>query len=461
MKKGKIGLGLVLLAVLALLAVPQEGLTLSPVHQKAVPPLAGPTILATKTDAPEPARVRPSPTATPPPPVSFFQKMMAPFVEMAWERRQKNPVFQQCADPELNGSDRLNIVVFVYVETFEPTAEKPNPPPAIIGSPRFYTWDLKNNTLTAVSLTHDIRCPECEEASAKTFGQNRRQTPLLRLDQAYLHRQVGNFALLQKTLACATGLWPDYQIAFADDFIVNTVDNVFGGIWVDVPQTLDVEPFYFQGRKYDETKWRHFEKGWRKFDGLTTLAYIKTVPVPPPGQTNYPPEWEHQVRADTFFAALLKTGQSRFRDRSFWEKMLPVIVANKVNGKLDTDFELLQLITHGDKVAKQFGELGDQNLEVEHGFPVIVREIYIVDSCCSRDQNLRAVRWVHPYATDDAWMVKDFASGYYAPDILGVEVPYNANPYAKDLAHDYWASVREAVKKALTETGEKKIPPAE
>ena len=58
------------------------------------------------------------------------------------------------------------------------------------------------------------------------------------------------------------------------------------------------------------------------------------------------------------------------------------------------------------------------------------------------------VRWVNPNV-DDPYIRADIAAQVYPG--FDMEVPYYGNPYAADLANDYWGSVRNLVRTSLVD----------
>lgn len=418
-----------------------------------IPPVPVATAVATVTQVvsrPQPTAVStvislsPAPQSTP----TVFQKMVAPFATLAKLRREQSEEYKKCADRILN-EGRLNVLLFGYGETYEPRPEDPDPVPVIIGSLRYLSLDLGRNTVAVLSLTHDIRCPECELALAAKQNITRRQAGVLRLDHAYLSPAVGSFALLRKTLCDATGLWPDFQMAFHDTLLRDLVDGPWEGVQVEVPDNITVQPFYLGGRKYDRPELRSFPKGLQTFDGLKALAYIKTVPVPPAGHVTYPVSWEHQLRADGFFAALKKKAEGRVSTGAFWMKLSLAVTQHSLGHSLALDFDTFFLIRNLDAVAGEIKAGARGGTVTDPGLPCITLEKYIVDKSSSLDPKITAVRWVDQKVLDDYWMQDDFKNGVYSPNTIGLEVPYNANPYATDLIKDYWGSVRVTVREAL------------
>lgn len=408
----------------------------TPTHVVVLPT---PTLLPVPTNTAVPSPVPtvtplPLPTFTPTPSVeaSLFDVLFQPLVDQAMRQRvaraATEPAFAQRIHTRLNES-RVNILLFGYGETHEPPVTER----AIIGSHTIISFDTRARIADVISITHDTRAPEIE----RHLGILGKPKSATRIDQAYIW---GGFALQRQTLEDATGLCIDYQVAFDDIVIKELVDNVYGGLEVDVPQTFTVHPFYLNGKKYPMGT---FTKGRQRFNGIQVIQFIKTVPV---AERAYDVSLEHNLRKHIIFEALLESFKAQSTDPRFWVRASRFVAGEIRNGTIAYDFDQTTLIK--DQIGNILLNLGryavtSRSAQAEKGaFPRLNKRLYIVD----KKQGDGGVRWVDPNV-DDPYMRADIQNGVYAN--FDMEVPYGGNPYASDLANDYWCSTRSLVLTAL------------
>ncbi len=435
-----------------------EGSSRQVALQPVVPTTVAPSIdLPTFTAVPEPpatVETKAPPTATPNPtpltsarPVraespelgklapadSLFDSLMTPFVNEAQRRRAElakaDPEFAQRVDRELN-EGRINFLLFGYGETHEPPATER----ALIGSHTIVSYDLRTRRADIISLTHDIRAPEIERQMVKNGWK---KAPVMRMDHAY---EVGGFKLQRQTLEDATGLSIDFQVSFRDAVIQPLVDDVFGGIEVDLPMAFDVHPFYLDGKKYDKG---HFTQGTQKLTGRQVIQFIKTVPVT---EGAYDRSLEHNVRKALILNGLLDAVNKNYRDSLFWLKGSGFVTSQLLSGGIAYDFDPVSLIVNniGTTTASLRRSLA-QKSTVGMQLPKMDKSIYIVDPA----QGDGGVQWVGANAAVNPITKKDMDDGLY--ESTDVEVPYDSDPYG-NLVTGYWPSVRGIVKQALMET---------
>ncbi len=427
---------------------------LQPVEPPTVaPPMDAPTLTAVpQPSATVETRTEPSPTPNPIPltsarPIhaeaseldklapadSLFDSLMTPFVNDAQRRRAElaktDPEFAQRVDPQLN-EGRINFLLFGYGETHEPPATER----ALIGSHTIVSYNIRTRRADIISLTHDIRAPEIEREMIKIGWK---KAPVMRLDHAY---EVGGFKLQRQTLEDATGLAIDFQVSFRDAVIQPLVDNVFGGLEVDVPMAFDVHPFYLDGKKYDKG---HFTQGTQKLSGRQVIQFIKTVPVT---EGAYDRSLEHNVRKALILNALLDEVNQNYRDSLFWLKGSGFVTSQLLGGGIAYDFDPVSLIVNN--VGTTTASLRRSLTQKSSGgmqLPKIGISRYIVDPA----QGDGGVQWVGANAAVNPITKKDIDDGIY--ESTDVEVPYDSDPYG-NLVTGYWPSVRGIVKKALMGT---------
>lgn len=424
----------VIIGMLAACTTPSPTPTIVVLVPAATPTAAPmPTPTDTPTSTPSPT-VTPTPTATPAAQESLFDALFQPLADEALRQRAKRAATDLNYSKRVNAllnAHRINLLLFGYGETHEPPVTER----AIIGSHTIISFNTRQRVADVISITHDTRAPEVE----RHLGISGKPKSATRIDQAFI---FGGFDLQRQTLENATGLVIDFQIAFDDIVIKEFVDQVFGGVEVNVPQTFQVHPFYLNGKKYPPGT---FTQGRQKLNGTQVIQFIKTVPV---AERAYDVSLEHNLRKFIIFEALLESFQTKSADPCFWLSAGKFAAGEIGSGTIAYDFDHTTLIKNQiGNVAVNLGKYAvtRKARTVDNlGFPRFNKRYYIVD----KTQGDGGVRWVNP-AVDDPYMRADIQAGVYAN--FDMEVPYNGNPYAADLANDYWCSTRSLVQTALLE----------
>ena len=342
------------------------------------------------------------------------------------ERDQSDPQYARRIDAALN-EGRVNILLYGYGETHEP----PLTERAFIGSLTIASLDVRDKTVSLISLTHDIRAPEIERYQSALGRYNGHA---IKIHRAY---PLGGFDLMRETVEDATGLSMDFQLAFPDVVIADLVDSVFGGITVDVPADFEVMPFYLDGVKYDK---RQFTQGEEVMDGKTVIQFIKTVPLAVGGTRYYGSDLEHNARKHLVFKGMLRWMEENGRGPGFYVSLLRFLAERRESGALALDFEPEAILLHN--LGNVAGIAKSLVTSVEEQLPEITKTLYIVDSAHGDG----GVQWVN--ASQAPVIKREMASGRY-PD-RALEVPLNANPDG-DLVIEYWPSVRALVRQRLLE----------
>jgi hypothetical protein len=339
-------------------------------------------------------------------------------------RSQDDPDFLKRINPDLM-EGRINFILYGYGETHEP----PLTEKATIGSVTIASIEPATNKVNLISFTHDIRAPEVERYQA---ARGMHDGYPIKMHRAY---PIGGFDLMRETMENATGMPIDFQIAFSEATIAEVVDDVFGGVPVNVPVSFDVAPFYLDGVKYEG---RHFEQGEQIMDGATVIQFIKTVPIPSEGAKYYGRALEHNARKHLVFQGMLKWLDENSEGPGFFLALIRRFKESRDNGSIAFDFELEKLF------IKDLGGMASiaKSLFVgaEETLPEIARTVYVVDSAHGDG----GVQWVN--ASQSPAVKAEIEAGRY-PD-RAIEVPINANPQG-DLPTEYWPSVRALVKKTL------------
>ncbi len=360
---------------------------------------------------------------------SLFDSLMRPFLYEAQKRREdrarKDPEFTKRIDAELN-EGRVNFLLFGYGETHEPPATER----AIIGSDTIISYDTRARSVTLISFTHDIRAPEIEQ-ELKQRGQ---KVGALKIDQAY---NVGGFRLMRQVLEDATGLSIDFQVTFKDTVIQNFVDNVFGGVEVDVPAEFEVHPFYLDGKKYEAGR---FQKGKQMLNGRQVIQFIKTVPVT---QGYYGKSLEHNTRKHLIFQALLESLNKQSADRGFWLRCSAFLTKELVTGTIVYDFDPIPLAVNNiGGTIPNLGRYLAARTSDGIDLPKINKTKYVADP----SNGDGGVRWADG-DVNNPFTKRDLQSGVY-PEGSGITIPFDANANG-DLTTEYWPSVRSLVKNSL------------
>jgi hypothetical protein len=374
-----------------------------------------------------PAPTRAEPPATPNPSAQtsvrqpdLFDDLLQPFVVEAAKRRatraKADATYYWRIDPDLNRT-RVNFLLFGYGETYEPPL-----PPDIIGSITILSYDVQTRQLIEISLTHDARAPEIERF-AKQNNLKKHMTPS-KIDWAY---RVGGFDLMRLAVENATGLSIDFQVAMKDVIIKNAIDDVFGGIEVDNPFALGVNPIYIEGKQYPA---QTFSIGRQKFDGVKTMSYLKGLALPP-----YDPAKENNHRKQYIFKGIGESFKSQVFNPLFSVNVASLIYRELERKNIEYDFDIFALLINGlRKVAT--------NPSVKLTVPTVSRNIYLVDAT-SGDGG-----FVWLPASNSPIIQQELKQGLYQDKAM--EIPWGrVDPNATNLAANYWFSVRGVLKRKL------------
>jgi hypothetical protein len=357
-----------------------------------------------------------------------FERVLRPLLLDAERRRQSNaaedPTYWTRLDPKLN-STRLNFLLFGYGETHEP----PLTERAFIGSFTIFSYDYATKQIDLVSLTHDIRAPEAERF---LHAQSQQQIGPIKIDRTY---SIGGFDLMRRTLEDATGLAIDFQLAFKESAIAGATDSVFGGIEVDVPLAFKVNAFYLDGDKYPAGE---FKAGVQRLNGLQVIQFIKTVPV----EEHYDPALEHNARKHLVFRSLMDAMSQHTGDVAFLGRAALFFSSQVAQDSIAYDFDLRRLIV--DNLRSLMADFRRPEA-TDKQVPGVLRTLYVVDPASGDG----GVQWVQANAHDNPITQHDVEQHVYGE--LAMEVPYHGDPYAPDLATQYWTDVRHLIATRLAD----------
>ena len=372
------------------------------------------------TPMPSPTRVAGSDTQ--------FERVLRPLLLEAKRHRKANaaedPAYWSRLDPSLNAT-RLNFLLFGYGETHEP----PLTERAFIGSLTIFSYDYYTRQIDLVSLTHDIRAPEIERY---LYEQTHQPVGPIKIDRAY---NSGGFDLMRRTIEDATGLAIDYQLAFKESAIASATDKVFGGLDVDVPLGFKVNGFYLDGEKYPAGQ---FQQGLQRLNGVQVIQFIKTVPV----EAKYDAALEHNARKHLVFRSLMNAMSEHTGDVAFLGRAALFFSGQVARDSIAYDFDLRGLLTDNLRtMMADFTRPEASNKDV----PSVNRTLYVVDPASGDG----GVQWVQANARDNPITKQDIAFQRYGE--LAIEVPYHGDPYATNLADQYWTDVRHLIAKRLAD----------
>ena len=377
----------------------------------------------------EPPADRPVPTPLPAPVVSqaqvnFVAELLQPLVDEAQRRRtaseKADPAgYAQRIDKQLN-KNRLNFLVYGYGTTFEPPY-----PPGYKGSIAVYSLDLRSLQIASITLNHDIRAPEVE----RFMQAEGKKTSPTRIDQTYLN---GGFDLLRTTVEDATGLSIDFQLAFQDSVVKSVIDEVFGGLVVDVPYVFDAAPIYFEDAQYPAL---HYAQGRQKLNGLQALQFIKAINANL-AKTRYDPTRELAVRKQIIVQGVLNDVKAESANPFFWAKMLQFLRSTLDRKDVEYDFDAASLLF---KTIAHYVASGARGQKIPLS---VTRAVYVVDWKVGDG----GVQWVT--GSINPIMQRDLKNGVYVDISMSVPIG-KADPYAPSLPTGYWPSVRQLIRQRL------------
>lgn len=393
-----------------------------------------------RVDAP---RTKAAPTASPTaiPPVkeatktpektNILDEFLKPFVEEAMRRRaeraKNDPEYARRVDQELN-AERVNFLLYGYGDTLENPPENPNLERGEMGSHSIFSYNLKTKKFDIVSLTHDIRAPEIEKYLQK-HGQEATPT---KLNGAF---GIGGFPLQAEAIENATGFAVDFQMVMPDTFIKDLTDSAFGTVDVDVPFSIDLYPFYHEGKLYPEG---HLAEGKQKMDGIKAMQFLKAW------SKTHRPEHERNIRKHIFIKSLIKEAKANKTNIGFLLKSFGFLRDQEAKQTVKVDFDLGKLLLSPQTLfglaTKAIGQSDDEEMFQTN------KTMYLVDPYSGGPED--GVIWV---TRSESPQIKDeLARGIVNDPTMVVPHTENANPYSDDLITDYWSSVRKLVKEKLS-----------
>lgn len=362
---------------------------------------------------------------------NILDEFLKPFIEEAMRRRSEraknNPEYARRVDAELN-ADRVNFLLYGYGDTLENPPENPNLERGEMGSHSVFSYNLKTKKFDIISLTHDIRAPEIE----RFLQQQGKEAKPTKLNGAF---GIGGFALQAEAIEDATGFAVDFQMVMPDTFIKDFTDNAFGTVDVDVPFSIDLYPFYHEGKLYPEG---HLEKGKQKMDGIKTMQFLKAW------SKTHSPEHERNIRKHLFIKSLIKQAKANKTNIGFLLKTFSFLREQEAKQTVKVDFDLGKLLLSPQTLiglaTKAIGQSDDGEMFQTD------KTMYVVDPYSGGPEG--GVVWVT--RSESPKIKEELEKGIVNDPTMVVPHTENANPYSDDLITDYWSSVRKLVRENLS-----------
>jgi hypothetical protein len=204
---------------------------------------------------------------------------------------------------------------------------------------------------------------------------------------------------------------------------------------VDVPLAFKVNAFYLDGDKYPAGE---FKAGVQRLNGLQVIQFIKTVPV----EEHYDPALEHNARKHLVFRSLMDAMSQHTGDVAFLGRAALFFSSQVAQDSIAYDFDLRRLIV--DNLRSLMADFRRPEA-TDKQVPGVLRTLYVVDPASGDG----GVQWVQANAHDNPITQHDVEQHVYGE--LAMEVPYHGDPYAPDLATQYWTDVRHLIATRLAD----------
>jgi hypothetical protein len=234
---------------------------------------------------------------------------------------------------------------------------------------------------------------------------------------------------MRKTVEDATGLSVDFQVAMDDSVLKRAVDELFGGITVQVPFAFDALPVYFDRVRYPEY---HYTAGTQRMDGLHAVQYIKSVYKGPYDQNK-----ELTVRKQVVVKAMLDAVEQESLNPVFWAKALSFLRAEIDRKSIAFDFDPTTLVLQSVQQSALRATQGRSFV-----LPTMGTSIYVVDQSSGDG----GVEWIT--GSLNPIVRRDLKAGLYVDKSMSVPKGA-ADPYADDLVTGYWTAVRDLIRNRL------------
>jgi hypothetical protein len=370
-------------------------------------------------------------SATTPTPPGLFAEFLKPFRTDADQQRQRlaawDPSFTSRVDRQLNAG-RVNFGVFGMGESATNTFKDREVSIMIV------SVDVERNQMYSVSLSRDIRVPELEDRT-KGIGRDSR-------DMRKVYAALG-FDGARSVIEESTGISVDYVIIIKDIVLYNYINEISGPVTIEVLKEHQTTPFLLGGKRHDGA---YFAPGVQTMDADTAMTYVLSEDESPDLK-----EDERSYRKNAVVSALVANVQDALcrRDVGFVIHLSALLARSLAVGDLQLNFDQTLLLNGLNEVAHRLLTNRD---DVELRIPRLLADHQLVVHDLAFGDG--GVRRVHAISDDiaidghlDHPFVQEEVRGGYLP--LWMLIPMGGNPYAADLVHDYWFSVRSLVATTL------------
>lgn len=342
------------------------------------------------------------------------------------QRDREDPEWKNRVDRELN-KDRVNILLYGYG-----TYLRPGHAPGTFGANQVLSINTRTNTADTISITSDTRNPTAERYLASK-GEN---VGVLKINNAFesgkkASGEAVGFETMRRSFEEATGLSMDFQVVATDEVLKNLVDDVLGGLEIDIPHDFSAYKITADGKEYPD---RDFTAGRHRLNGVEVLQYVKGHDWNQWQKGQLP-----HHRKDTAVASVIKAAKGKmnnFVSSGLFAARSAAFAKRAIdNGSIKLDINPTLFLKDPSLISKILG----QGFEVEN-------KIVMMDP----DFGGEGIWYVGKDANINPASAQDLADNTYGEHAWTVEVPINGNPYAPDLVTGYWGSTRKLVKGRLS-----------
>lgn len=373
-------------------------------------------------------------------PANLTESLMKPFMEEAMkkraERTKSDPEYSHRVDREFN-ENRINILLFGYGEEHGQTYEDYG------GHMSILSYDLKTGKINAIHLSRDTLVPELKGYLAPAGSVSK--YPALR--NVY---KAGGFDLMRKTAERATQLAIDFQLVIKDTVIRDAISKLAdGNLELNVYQEHDVQSFRLSGVDYEGGL---IPAGRQTMDTMQVMRYMMAESKNP-----QKPEDERTLRKNEVLETLLKKVINKAKANPLFLKDIIEFLEGQIRQKdIMSDFNL-NLLT-GNFIRGLLNVAASRLTNLGKDMEISLPEIDSIQQTNINDPMFggMAVSRTHviehnyqkPERHDNPQVVQDIKDGLFPPWMLIVD---GGDPYSKNLVDDYWKSVRDLVKRRLSE----------
>jgi hypothetical protein len=356
------------------------------------------------------------------------EPLIAEFRQRRALRARVDPTYAKRVDAALNAGT-LNLVLFGYGE------EHGERYPIVGGSVTVLSYDYAAARIRSVSLSRDIRTPELE----RRLPNANPRWQVLR--HAY---HIGGFGGLREVVENATGLCVDFQVTLKDVVIRDFIDFVTGPVEVDVPREHHTGSFRLDGVEYPPGV---IPAGRQIMTSFTAMQFILAEELDAEGRDE-----ERSFRKNLLLRALTKRLKERVAADPYVVKQLAdffLFEQRQHNLALEYPLDYAALLDREENaVAQNLWEILRAREDLRAVLPesddreLVIHDQKFGDGGVSRVHTILDFPDV-PGRDDHPNVLREARTGALPPWML---IPDGGDPYASDLVHGYWRSVRRLVR---------------